>query len=115
MKNFAIGVLLALGASAVAVAQQPSERTPSPEPRADAGQAQPEVPHGNRGHESQTVPRQGATTFEGADKNGDGAISRAEAATVPGLDFSAADRDKNASIDKHEFEIAMAEVPRPRG
>jgi hypothetical protein len=116
MNKLTVGVLLALGVSAAAVAQQPSERTPSPQPRV-APEPQPE-PRRGRGDDSPSVPstpRQGATTFEGADKNGDGVISRAEASTVPELDFSAADRDKNSSIDKHEFEIAMAEASHPRG
>jgi hypothetical protein len=101
--------------SAAAGAQQPSERAPSTEPHGTAPDTQ-QQPRQGRGAESPSVPSvpgQGATTFEGADKNGDGVISRAEAATVPNLDFSAADRDKNAQIDKHEFEIAMAEASRP--
>jgi hypothetical protein len=118
MNKLAIGMLLALGVSAAAVAQQPSQRTPSPEPRvAPPADTQPE-PRRGRGADSPSVPsepRQGATTFAGADRDGDGVISRAEASTIPGLDFSAADRDKNASIDKREFEIAMAETSRPRG
>jgi len=112
MNKLALAVAFALGASTAAFAQQ-SQRIPPPDPSPGASQAQPDVPRGNR-VPVQPAPRQPETTFEAADKNGDGAISRAEASTVPGLDFSTADRDKNASIDKHEFQVAMAEGP-PRG
>jgi hypothetical protein len=54
------------------------------------------------------------TSFTLADKNGDGSVSRDEASTIPNLDFSASDADRNAQLSPEEYRIAM-EKARPRG
>jgi hypothetical protein len=54
------------------------------------------------------------TSFDLADQNDDGAVSRDEASTVADLDFSAADADKNAALSRQEYATAM-EKARPRG
>jgi hypothetical protein len=46
--------------------------------------------------------------FEEVDKNVDGAIDRAEAATVEGLDFATADANQDGKIDRQEY-AALAE------
>jgi hypothetical protein len=53
-------------------------------------------------------------SFETADKDKDGSVSRSEASTIPELDFSKADADKNSSLSRQEFQTAMASS-RPRG
>lgn len=53
-------------------------------------------------------------TFEDADKNKDGAISRDEGEDIDGFNFSAADVDDSRSVDRTEFRTAMSEA-RPRG
>jgi EF hand len=42
-------------------------------------------------------------SFEDADANGDGSISRAEAAVVEGLDFNTADTNQDGMIDRDEY------------
>ncbi len=54
------------------------------------------------------------TSFTLADQNDDGFVSRDEASTVEGLDFSAADADSNAQLSPDEYRTAM-EKARPRG
>jgi hypothetical protein len=53
-------------------------------------------------------------TFESADKDKDGSVSRTEASAIQGLDFSTADADKNSTLSRQEFQTAMA-TARPRG
>jgi hypothetical protein len=49
-----------------------------------------------------------AGTFEEVDANADGAVSAEEAAAVEGLDFGKADANGDGSLDKAEYEAAMA-------
>jgi hypothetical protein len=61
--------------------------------------------------------RSGATaqvTFDTADKNKDGKVSREEATDVKGLNFSTADVNDDAALSRQEFQTAMAGV-QPRG
>jgi Ca2+-binding EF-hand superfamily protein len=53
-------------------------------------------------------------TFDTADKNKDGKISRDEANDIRGLNFSTADVNDDASLSRQEFQTAMAGV-QPRG
>ena len=53
-------------------------------------------------------------TFDTADKNKDGKVSRDEGAAVQGLNFSTADVNADASLSRQEFQTAMAGV-QPRG
>jgi len=53
-------------------------------------------------------------TFDTADKNKDGKITREEATVVPGLNFTSADVNADASLSRQEFQTAMAGV-QPRG
>ncbi len=53
-------------------------------------------------------------TFDTADKNKDGKVSRDEANDVRGLNFSSADVNDDASLSRQEFQTAMAGV-QPRG
>jgi hypothetical protein len=59
-------------------------------------------------HERRTG-RTDPVSFETADKNKDGRINRTEADDVPGLDFSAADTNEDASLTRAEFRVALAD------
>lgn len=58
--------------------------------------------------------RSAQVTFDTADKDKDGKITRAEAADVDGLNFSSADTNADASLSRQEFQVAMAGA-QPRG
>jgi hypothetical protein len=93
-------VLVAIGFSTAAFAQQPAPRAPEAQPRRSA-------PEQQRGQ--QVMP------FETIDKNKDGQLNRDEASAVPGLDFSTADANKNAALDKQEYTVAISRNTPPRG
>ena len=63
-------------------------------------------------------PRSGDRTaqvsFDTADKDKDGKISRGEAEDIPGFNFSSADVNDDASLSRQEFQTAMA-GSQPRG
>jgi Ca2+-binding EF-hand superfamily protein len=52
--------------------------------------------------------------FDTADKDKDGKITRDEAAAVPGLNFTSADTNADASLSRQEYQVAMAGA-QPRG
>jgi len=58
--------------------------------------------------------RTAQVTFDTADKDKDGKVTRAEAADVAGLNFSSADVNADASLSRQEFQTAMAGA-QPRG
>ncbi|HEY3519274.1 MAG TPA: hypothetical protein VGL98_19645, partial [Gammaproteobacteria bacterium] len=58
--------------------------------------------------------RQAQVTFDTADKDKDGKITRDEASTVPGLNFTSADTNADASLSRQEYQVAMAGA-QPRG
>jgi EF hand domain-containing protein len=58
--------------------------------------------------------RTAQVTFDTADKDKDGKITRTEAADVPGLNFSSADVNADAALSRQEFQTAMAGA-QPRG
>jgi hypothetical protein len=47
-------------------------------------------------------------SFDAADTNKDGVITRDEASFVPGLDFAAADTDGSSTLSRQEFAAATA-------
>jgi hypothetical protein len=101
--------LLALGFAAAAVAQQPDPHGVQTPPRADGPQQQPKPRQ-----ERQAV--RPAPSFEAADKNKDGALSRQEASAVPGLDFAAADTNNSQTLDFSEYMAAITKFSAtPRG
>jgi hypothetical protein len=55
-----------------------------------------------------TVAFAEAPAFDDIDANSDGKLSKAEASSVKGLDFAKADRDKNGTLDRVEYEAAMS-------
>ena len=65
---------------------------------------------GQRSGEQRTAQ----VTFDSADKDNDGKITRTEAADVPGLNFTSADVNADASLSRQEFQTAMAGA-QPRG
>lgn len=50
-------------------------------------------------------------TFSQADRNANGTIEREEAEQIPGLDFAAADRDKDGKLSESEYEAARKAQP----
>lgn len=89
--KLAVATLMALGASTVALAQQ---QTPAP-----------------RGGD-----RTEQVSFDRADKNADGRVSREEANDIDGFDFSRADTNNDASLSRQEYQAAMAtSTPRSDG
>ena len=53
-------------------------------------------------------------SFDTADQDKDGKISREEGRDVDGLNFSTADSNDDASLSRQEFQTAMAGA-QPRG
>jgi Ca2+-binding EF-hand superfamily protein len=83
IQKLAFATMLALGVSTVAFAQ-----------------SQQRAPRG--GDRTEQV------SFERADKNADGRVSREEANDIDGFDFSRADTNNDASLTRQEFQAAMA-------
>jgi hypothetical protein len=52
---------------------------------------------------------QSLPAFEEVDANGDGQISRQEAATIEGLDFASADTNQDGSLSMEEYSAASGE------
>lgn len=116
MKKIAFATLVAMGMTAAAIAQQPSQqpapRNAQPPPQqTQPRQQQPTTqatpaPHG--GDRTEQV------AFDKADKNSDGKVSREEANDIDGFDFSRADTNSDASLSRQEYQAAMA-TSTPRG
>ena len=121
MNRLAFATLVAMGMTAAAIAQQPGQQ---PLPRSTQPQTEPAPPRnsqpapGSRGTETAPAPRGGDVTahvtFDTADKDKDGKITRDEATVVPGLNFTSADVNADASLSRQEFQTAMAGA-QPRG
>ena len=78
-------------------------------PRGDSGSARSGDAAPGAGQQ-----RQAQVSFDTADKDKDGKITRDEASTVPGLNFTAADTNADASLSRQEYQVAMAGA-QPRG
>ena len=100
--------LLAAGLSMVAFAQQPAQQSPGAQPRQSAPAPQAAQP-------AQPGAQAAQPTFETADKNQDGKLSKEEAGAVKGLDFAAADANKDSALDRQEYMAAIAKGSSPRG
>ena len=118
MRNMAVTTFMALGlVAAAALAQQPVPSQPS---SPSSSQAQPSNRSGTRTEPapSQSTAKNSAAspvTFDEADKNADGKLTKKEAKAVHNLSFSSADTDKDAALSREEFQIAMGSAARPRG
>ena len=116
MNKLAFATLVAMGMTAAAIAQQPSQQpTPQPTPRQSQPQTQPPAqPRQTQPGTSQTTPaprggdRTEQMSFERADKNADGQVSRQEGNAIEGFDFSRADTNNDASLSRQEYQAAMA-------
>jgi Ca2+-binding EF-hand superfamily protein len=101
ISKLAFATLVAMGMTAAAIAQQP---TNPPTPRSAQPSQQPS--------QSTPAPRGGdrteQMTFDRADKNADGRISREEGNDVDGFDFSRADTNNDGSLSRQEYQAAMA-------
>jgi len=78
-------------------------------PRGDSGSARSGDAAPGAGQQ-----RQAQVTFDTADKDKDGKITRDEATVVPGLNFTSADTNADASLSRQEYQVAMAGA-QPRG
>ena len=113
MNRLALATLVAMGMTAAAIAQQPSQQ---PAPR----QAQPQTQPSQQPQPRQQQPSQSTTqaprggdrteqmTFERADKNADGQVNREEGNAIEGFDFSRADTNNDATLSRQEYQAAMA-------
>lgn len=90
MKRIALMTLTAIGIAAGAAAQQSRQERP---------------PGGDRTEQ---------VSFEAADRDSDGKISRQEGNRIEGFDFSRADTDGDRELTRQEFDAAMASST-PRG
>ena len=101
MKKLALATLVAMGVSAAAVAQQPAGQSDqrSTQPSQQTRDVTPAPRGGDRTEQ---------VTFERADKNADGRISREEGNDIDGFDFSRADTNNDASLSRQEYQAAMA-------
>ncbi len=121
MKQFALtavvtaGVMLAAAACEREAGPQANTQTPqtsAPQPAPGSapppGEAAAQSPSKEAGIAAQTA-------FDTADQNKDGKVDAAEASAVPGLNFEAADTDKNASLSRPEYLSAIALGRRPPG
>jgi Ca2+-binding EF-hand superfamily protein len=111
MNKLAFSTLVAMGMTAAALAQQPSQQTT---PRSSQPQTQQTQPRQQQPGSSQSTPaprggdRTEQMSFERADKDGDGKVSRTEGNAIEGFDFSRADTNNDASLNRQEFQAAMA-------
>jgi Ca2+-binding EF-hand superfamily protein len=109
MKKLAFATLVAMGMTAAAIAQQPAQQ-PSPSTQPTQPSTQPRTTQPTQ--PSQTTPRGGdrteQVTFDHADKNADGRVSREEGNDVDGFDFSRADTNNDGSLSRQEYQAAMA-------
>jgi hypothetical protein len=114
MRNLA--ALMLLGVSGVVLAQGAQQGgSQSQQPRQQQG-AQPGSPTQQGAQQSQRSPGQQQSqvpSFDSADTNKDGQLSRTEANDIDGFDFSEADVNDNASIDRQEYMAAMSATQRP--
>jgi hypothetical protein len=113
MKKLAFATLVAMGMSAAAIAQQPTQQPAPRNAQPPPAQTQP-----RQQQPTTQAPRGGDRTeqeaFDKADKNSDGKVSRDEANDIDGFDFSRADTNNDASLSRQEYQAAMA-TSTPRG
>ena len=91
-----------------------SAHTQSPQHDQSAGGSQPRDESGAAQPRAGQSQQSAQVTFDTADKNKDGKVTRDEATDVPGLNFTSADVNADASLSRQEFQIAMAGA-QPRG
>jgi Ca2+-binding EF-hand superfamily protein len=119
MKKLAFATLVAMGMSAAAIAQQPGQQPgssstqPQTQPRNSQPPTQSQTPSQQQPSSQATpAPRGGDRTeqvsFDKADKNSDGKVSREEGNDVDGFDFSRADTNSDGSLTRQEYQAAMA-------
>ncbi len=70
--------------------------------------------NGTPGPAQSNVAQGSAQSFDAADANNDGVITKQEALATPGLDFARLDADKNNAVTRQEYDNAMARS-RPGG
>ena len=116
ISKLAFATLVAMGMSAAAVAQQQPTNPPTPRSTQPSAQQPSEQPRSTQpsaqGNQSTQAPRGGdrteQVTFDRADKNADGRVSREEGNDVDGFDFSRADTNNDGSLSRQEYQAAMA-------
>jgi hypothetical protein len=111
MDKLAFATLVAMGMTAAAIAQQPSQQ-PAPRQQTQQPSQQPQPRQQQPGSSQTQAPRGGdrteQMTFESADKNADGRVSREEGNAIEGFDFSRADTNNDATLSRQEYQAAMA-------
>ncbi len=107
-----LSALLLSGAGLVAVAADEPTK-----PAADQGTTmeQPDkatTDQGAQPNQAATPAKDAAAQMKDLDADGDGAVSKAEAAKMKGIvdGFDAADKNKDGKLDAGEFKTAMSQI-----
>jgi hypothetical protein len=112
MKKLTLATLAALGMTAAAMAQQPSQQPGQRSTQPSTQQPRQTPSQSPSTRDTTPAPRGGdrteQTSFETADRNGDGRVNREEANAIDGFDFSRADTNNDAALTRQEFMAAMS-------
>jgi hypothetical protein len=125
MKQFTLSALLMAGMLASSACERDAGSQPNPNaqqpPQSSSSRTSPGseagAPPPGAGAVQSAPPEAriaAQTAFDTADRDKDGKVDATEASSVPGLDFAAADADKNQSLNREEYMAAIA-LGRPRG
>jgi hypothetical protein len=123
MRNTAVVTFVAMGFMAAgAVAQRQSSPAQPASPASSQSAARNGGSTGPRASNQVSTPRArtgsqldpAPVSFDDADKNKDGKLTRREARRVPHLSFSSADANQDAAVSRQEFQAAVASA-RQRG
>jgi hypothetical protein len=122
MKQLALTAIVTAGMLAAGACERQAGPQASPNaqtPPASAARPAPGAPPPGEAAARTPTPQAGQaaaqTAFDTADQNKDGKVDSAEASAVPGLDFAAADANRDASLSRPEYLAAIALGSRPPG
>lgn len=99
--------VLFAGSSLVALAADETAK-----PTADQGTSMPQPDQGAQSNQADKPAKDATAQMKDLDANGDGAISKAEAAKMKGMSegFDTADANKDGKLDANEFNTALSQI-----